>query len=358
MGCVIDPHAIAPEGGTLRDVLDVLDTEPYLPDHIVDLALWVAEYYAAGPGDALTVALPPLAGRGGSTAFRTVKVAEPVPPSENAPAAMPRGPKQLEALALIARVAEGIQLPVLQKQGVSLPTVRSLERLGLVRIREEVVERDPFQDVGGVQSAWALAGGTPGSRELTPEQALAFRHLEEAVVAGQFQAMLLQGVTGSGKTELYVRLAALVLSRGRRALVLVPEIALTPAVAGLFRARFGRRVTIQHSGLSHGERHDQWHRIRRGEVDIVVGPTMSAINRAARAGISHRGRQSSGSSGSPVGGAPGGGPARPPPAAAGAATVGCTVVGSIPGGGGPPTLPGSHSPSPRPPSPSRSRPRC
>jgi primosomal protein N' (replication factor Y) len=276
MGCVIDPHAIAPEGGTLRDVLEVLDTEPYLPDHIVDLALWVAEYYAAGPGDALTVALPPLAGRGGSTAFRTVKVAEPVPPSENAPAATHRGPKQLEALALIARAPQGIQLPVLQKQGVSLPTVRSLERLGLVRIREEVVERDPFQDVGGVQSAWALAGGTPGSRELTPEQALAFRHLEEAVVAGQFQALLLQGVTGSGKTELYVRLAALVLSRGRRALVLVPEIALTPAVAGLFRARFGRRVTIQHSGLSHGERHDQWHRIRRGEVDIVVG-TRSAV---------------------------------------------------------------------------------
>ena len=83
-------------------------------------------------------------------------------------------------------------------------------------------------------------------------------------------------MTGSGKTEIYLRLARAVRDAGRRVLMLVPEIALTPAAAALFRQPFGDRVAIQHSGLSDGERHDQWQRIRRGEVDVVVG-TRSAI---------------------------------------------------------------------------------
>ena len=87
---------------------------------------------------------------------------------------------------------------------------------------------------------------------------------------------LLQGVTGSGKTEVYLRLADLVLRSGKSVLVLVPEIALTPAVASAFRDAFGDRVAVQHSGLSDGERSDQWYRIRRGEVSVVVG-TRSAV---------------------------------------------------------------------------------
>src|SRR5204862_1647564 len=80
----------------------------------------------------------------------------------------------------------------------------------------------------------------------------------------------------SGKTELYLRLSATVRAAGRRVLMLVPEIALTPAVAAQFRQAFGERVAIQHSGLSDGERHDQWQRIRAGDVDVVVG-TRSAV---------------------------------------------------------------------------------
>ncbi len=87
---------------------------------------------------------------------------------------------------------------------------------------------------------------------------------------------LLHGVTGSGKTEVYLRVADLVRQSGRQVLLMVPEIALTPSVAAFLRDAFGDRVAIQHSGLSTGERHDQWHRIRRGEVDVVVG-TRSAV---------------------------------------------------------------------------------
>ena len=99
---------------------------------------------------------------------------------------------------------------------------------------------------------------------------------------GAFTTALLHGVTGSGKTEIYLRLAEIVHRSGRGVLLLVPEIALTPAVAALFRATFGERVAIQHSGLSDGERHDQWQRIRRGDVDVVVG-TRSAVFAPVRA---------------------------------------------------------------------------
>src|SRR5947199_7357411 len=109
-----------------------------------------------------------------------------------------------------------------------------------------------------------------------PEQEAAFRRLSALARVADFRVALLHGVTGSGKTEIYLRLAGAVRDAGRRALMLVPEIALTPAMVAIFRDTFGERVAIQHSGLSDGERHDQWQRIRRGDVDIVVG-TRSAI---------------------------------------------------------------------------------
>ena len=145
-----------------------------------------------------------------------------------------------------------------------------LVRRGLVTIRHERIERDPFEDGPPI-----LAGDDP-ERQLTVEQRSALMRLTSLAEARAFRAALLHGVTGSGKTEVYLRLSAVVSSSGRRVLMLVPEIALTPAVADAFRRRFGRRVAIQHSGLSDGERHDQWQRIRQGDVDIVVG-TRSAV---------------------------------------------------------------------------------
>jgi primosomal protein N' (replication factor Y) len=116
----------------------------------------------------------------------------------------------------------------------------------------------------------------PTPRRLTGEQDEALARLNAMAANGGFKVGLLHGVTGSGKTEIYLRLAAAVRGRGRRSLMLVPEIALTPAVAAQFRDTFGDRVAIQHSGLSDGERHDQWQRIRSGVVDVVVG-TRSAV---------------------------------------------------------------------------------
>ena len=276
-GCVVRPHVEPPPGADVRDVIQVLDRDPFLPPVVVDLALWVAEYYAAGPGDALLPAMPPAARRGRPHAFRTVtRAAFATASSAGPPGPRTAGPKQQAALRLLQQHASGLTLPELLRHGVSTATVRSLARHGLVSLSEEVVERDPFDGDEAGAGRWTMASAVDRERLLTPEQAQVFRHLEEAASAGVFRTLLLHGVTGSGKTELYLRLAHLVAERGRQILMLVPEIALTPAMSGQFRAWFGGRVAIQHSALSEGERHDQWHRIRRGEIDFVIG-TRSAV---------------------------------------------------------------------------------
>ena len=126
------------------------------------------------------------------------------------------------------------------------------------------------------------ASAPAAARTLTPEQQAAIDQLLPLAGARAFHVALLHGVTGSGKTEVYLRLADAVRSSGRGVLMLVPEIALTPQVAALFRARFGAAVAIQHSGLSDGERHDQWHRIRRGDVDVVDRHALGGVRAARR----------------------------------------------------------------------------
>jgi primosomal protein N' (replication factor Y) len=259
-----------------RDIKQIIDTTPFLPSAVVDIAMWTGEYYAAGPGEALTMTLPPAARRGESDSFRMVSVASLTPdrPTSGRPTSNVRGTKQLEALRLLGERGT-LDLRTLDGLGVSRATMKSLEKAGLVRISEEIAERDPFVGASG-DDRWAVGGPAEGDRALTAEQTAAFAKLTEWASERTFRGVLLQGVTGSGKTELYLQLARHVIAQGRRVLMLVPEIALTPAVAGTFRARFGPRVAIQHSGLAAGERHDQWHRIRRGDIDIVVG-TRSAV---------------------------------------------------------------------------------
>ena len=368
---------------SIREVLDVLDTEAFLPAEVIALAGWVAEYYACGIGDAIAAAMPPRAwveserqaqitdlgharllterglrrqlldqlqsdrpmrvesivgNRGGAhaallgleqdglisvtrplvgsaAAFRTVRVAaitaqgldvfdsataersnvtaaaivEPYagftwheaakershgvthPDAGGVATVPPRlGVRQTEALSLLAAAPGGLDTSELRARGVAAPTLKRLAALGLVTFTRRRIERDPFEH------AVSSTERGPKALTLTAEQDAAFGTLRDLAAARSFSTAVLHGVTGSGKTEIYLRLADEVTRGGRGVLILVPEIALTPAVAGAFRTMFGERVAIQHSGLSDGERHDQWHRIRRGDVHVVVG-TRSAV---------------------------------------------------------------------------------
>jgi len=276
-GVVVNPAAETPAGAQLRDVTAVLDDRAFLPPAIVDLAVWVGDYYASGPGDALAIAMPPSARRGEASAFRTRKVVRATAGADVAAAeAALRGVKQRAALAHLRGLADGAPLPDLARAGFSGDTIRGLAAAGLVEIRDDIHERDPFAGGDSGHGEWTMARADTAGYALTTEQEEALRRLESIADAATFKSVLLHGVTGSGKTELYLRLTQHVIASGRRALILVPEIALTPSAAGQFRARFGPRVAIQHSALSEGERHDQWQRIRRGDVDVVIG-TRSAV---------------------------------------------------------------------------------
>jgi len=273
-GCVVGPAPDSPASAALRDVSATPDEAAFLPPAIVDLALWVGEYYLSGPGDALAVAMPPASRSGRPSAFRTVQRARLTSPG---PVEALRGPRQRAAVEHLGQHPDGLTVKELGALGVGASTLRSLAVRGVITLSADVSLRDPFEeDAAGGGGRWTLAYHAEAERELTTEQAGALERLDELGAAAGYRTVLLHGVTGSGKTEVYLRLAERTVARERRVLMLVPEIALTPAAAGVFRSRFGDRVAIQHSGLSAGERHDQWHRIRSGEVDVVVG-TRSAV---------------------------------------------------------------------------------
>jgi len=287
VGCVVAHDAPSGPGAETRDVAEVLDREPFLPPAVVELCRWMAEYYMAGIGDAVGVAMPPTSRRvSGYKTQRVVAATTHGLSALAAPGSDPRTadhrgltPRQHEVLQLLAGAAAGLPASILRRRGASADVIRRLAAQGLVAIRTEPDERDPFARA-------ALADvSRDAARMLTAEQEDALATLARLAGTGTFHVALLHGVTGSGKTEVYLRLAEQVCRAGRQVLLLVPEIALTPSVAALFRAGFGSRVAIQHSALSDGERHDQWQRIRRGDVDIVVGTRSAVFAPLARPGL-------------------------------------------------------------------------
>jgi primosomal protein N' (replication factor Y) len=254
----------------VRDVHDVLDVGAFVPADVVALTEWVSEYYLAGPGATLSSALPPHALTARVDRFKTVRVASITAGGLNALDRPSLGARQREALQLLAGVPDGMPVPHRADRDISAATIARLAAMGLVTIRHDHVERDPFG------SAVTAPRPEPVERALTGEQRAAVERLIPLAASRKFHVALAHGVTGSGKTEIYLQLADAVRQTGRGVLMLVPEIALTPQLAALSRARFGASVAIQHSGLSDGERHDQWHRIRRGDVNVVIG-TRSAV---------------------------------------------------------------------------------
>ena len=229
-----------------------------VPPELVRLGLWTAEEYVSTPARGLSLVLPPGTGTGARQRTRSRHALRATLTPKGAAAlegAGRLGAKQREALE---RLAEG-PLPAAL---IGHAALRRLETRGLVAMEDARVERRP--------EIRAL-GARRGAVDLTPAQAAAVGRIEAAFDQGG-ASLLLHGVTGSGKTEVYLRAAASALERGRSAIVLVPEIGLTPQTAARFEQRFGDQVAIMHSKLSAGERFDEWTRMRRGEARICVGP--------------------------------------------------------------------------------------
>jgi primosomal protein N' (replication factor Y) len=236
---------------------------------LVGLGLWVAREYCSTPARGLELVLPPGVGRAGrGPAARTELRAKLTPAGRAALGDGTRlGSVQRAVIAALADAdpAAGGELTAgeLRSAGADPAALRRLEARGFVALREtQRVRRPAIVDVGARSSRPALNAA----------QSAALAEITDAIDRSEHAALLLHGVTGSGKTEVYLAAAEAALARGRGAIVLVPEIALAPQTVSRFASRFGDRVALLHSRLSVGERRDEWHRLRSGKAMVCVGP--------------------------------------------------------------------------------------
>jgi primosomal protein N' (replication factor Y) len=343
-GFVIALTDDAPEAAKIKPIRAVLDDdEPALTPEILELCRWAAEYYIAPIGEMLRVALPAnMAARGKREAMLVLDEPSLVLPSDaallgelrkrplllstifeemkvprsaiarlrdagviairdrlqdakgvrydrfvvlddvddvgrgTAPAYVP-GSKQEEAIALLHARGGELSVRALEHAGIGASTLSTLSRKGLVRIERRPRRHTLDAFLAGLDPAQA------GEIRFSIEQQRAIDTVKESL--GNFAPFLLEGVTGSGKTEVYVELMREVVKRGEQALLMVPEISLTPVFAARLKERFGERIAILHSNLSPSERYDQWWRARRGEVDVAIGPRSALFVPFPRLGL-------------------------------------------------------------------------
>ena len=330
----------------IRTVLSVMDTEPSVSEAQLRLARWMADYYVTSLGLALRTMLPSVLSdtsrdvvtlhdgprsnlsnretrlvealtpgvaqslRGITRSLkmgsiwpeirnlaaagvlsvetlpprpppikteRVVRVARWIDDIEDLNALVGRARRQADAYHALARSGGTVELAHLTGQaGFSRGVIRGLEEKGLAVVEDREVERDPFA---------TIPTGEDRAHTPTDGQSDVIRTLVSAFDAGPKEPFLLHGVTGSGKTLVYIELLEHVLAQGRGAIVLVPEISLTPQTVARFRARFGDQVAVLHSALSEGERYDAWRQLRSGRRRIAVGARSALFAPVAELGV-------------------------------------------------------------------------
>ena len=342
-GIIVGLSSEEPDIKEIKEILDVIDEEPFYSNDILSLTKWISEYYLSSWGEALKCATPAgistiskrfisvneipdrdnllaeltktaprqaqvltaliwegkmtiqklktmvdtkgiysvlasLASKGyininteisaplvKPKMARALRLAKPIDDIEEKIKTLSKSaPKQAEVLEILMSEKEQlIPLSKLAKRvDVNAPIIKGLEKKGLVTVEEIEIFRDPLE--GEIFD-------TSKNLKLNPDQENALREISRAIDKGKSEVFLIFGVTASGKTEVYMQAIGKVLEKGKGAIVLVPEISLTPQTVFRFASRFGNRVTVLHSKMSEGERYDQWRRIKAGQSDIVVG---------------------------------------------------------------------------------------
>ncbi|MBZ5634754.1 MAG: primosomal protein N' [Acidobacteriia bacterium] len=326
-GVVLATHS-QPPSAPAKEALHLLEEDPALDESLLDLGRWISTYYCAPLGETLR-AMTPLAAD-----IRRGRVYSLTPSGRDAARQLHlTGTEQEDPAAAILRMLDGRALSasyLTKKVTQAANVLRSLEKKGFVESEDIAAERDPLRASAArlrvefvarasekipkperellaylelhpgqhnlatledtlpkastaaralarrqlarlaLEPVSSLAAPPRAPHTLNPHQQDAFEAIGSALGSRQFQAFLLEGVTGSGKTEVYLSAIEAALALGRGALLLVPEIGLTPAVAGQFHHRFGERVAILHSAFHDSERAQEWRRIRAGEASVVV----------------------------------------------------------------------------------------
>ncbi len=278
-GVVVDEGQEADlKGYKAKELLDVDMELPPLSEELLDLTKWIAKYYMCSWGEAARSALPP--GSAAATARSRIKTVIMVGLSPNAPEHPPRGSKQFAILEQLRIWDAAERLPVTQTEllaaaGGTSATVRRLAQMGFLEI--DVAEMD--------RSGGGSSDRDSSRLDLHKEQVRAIEAISNQLDSGKFGCFLLHGVTGSGKTEVYLQALQHARKTGRTAIVLVPEISLTPQTVYRFRSRFGDEVAVLHSRMSQGERYDAWRGIGEGRYPIVIGPRSAILAPVKNPGI-------------------------------------------------------------------------
>jgi primosomal protein N' (replication factor Y) len=270
-GYIVGLPESLPEGmgeTVLKDVRDIPDPDPSFTPEMLRFYRWIADYYISPLGEVIKAALP--ASRGKARAERFVTIA-------GSTDQLPMTPKEVRLFSFIRERGRVSMKELNSEFGRASEVVKRLCLKGLVAVTEEEISRSPCKGAGV-----GAYGRTP---LLTEPQKEAVSRIIETLDRDGFSPFLLHGVTGSGKTEVYLRVIEEALRRGKGAIVLVPEISLTPQLLNRFRSRFGEKVAALHSALSDGERHDEWRRIRRGEARIVVGVRSAIFSPVSDLGV-------------------------------------------------------------------------
>ncbi len=265
-----DPGDVPKE--KVRDVLRPLEDYPALIPALIDLAHWLTEQTHCLLVEALRLMLPAQM-RGGRVKEKSTQMARLAVSGdalEEAVAAQSRAPRRADILNAL----RGGDLPASELRALSADGVAKLVSAGLIELYDEETLRRPYSP----------PSDTAPEPELTDDQCRVLDEILPAMARGEGR-FLLSGVTGSGKTEVYIRAVREALKAGKSAIVLVPEIALTPQMTGWFRARFGEGSAVLHSRLSDGERFDEWRRIRRGDARVVIGARSAVFAPVQNLGI-------------------------------------------------------------------------
>ncbi|MDF3030454.1 MAG: primosomal protein [Moraxellaceae bacterium] len=260
----------------LRVASEALDEESVLPPSLFQLCQWAAGYYHHPLGEVFDTALPVLLRQGepltspGELRWRLTRLGELYPLD----GAIRRAPKQIEALLKLREHPDGLIPPLLASLGIERPILLALQKKGLA----ECITLTPAEPVKA-----------PGGLLREPHHALSSEQRNALAAisthSGQFRSFLLFGITGSGKTEIYLQAIAAALERGEQALVLVPEIGLAPQTVARFRARFQTEIAVLHSGRNERERLEAWRAARAGQAGIVIGTRSAVFTPLARPGL-------------------------------------------------------------------------
>jgi primosomal protein N' (replication factor Y) (superfamily II helicase) len=272
---IADRSDLPPE--RLAEPLEAL--EAGATPELVRLGLWVAREYCSTPARGLALVLPPGTGRaGGRQRPATDRHAELTAAGRDALHQGARlGAKQRAVLEGLEAAGGSAPARALEAaSGASTETLRRLAARGLVELRLVERRRRPES---------AAVGAAHGPVTLSPAQAAAARAVVAAMDSSKPGELLLHGVTGSGKTEVYLAAVEAALERGLGAIVLVPEIGLTPQALHRFRSRLGEDVAVLHSGLTDGQRFDEWRRLRSGAARVCVGPRSAIFAPIAGLGL-------------------------------------------------------------------------